>query len=66
MKDTANGEELGSQLVEPVKGTFTKSFSVTDANGVNASGSASVSKISQPFEDRTLQRMPVDVDSRVN
>src|SRR5207245_4566567 len=36
-------------VTEPVKGTFTETFSVTDANGVTASGSASVSVAPQPL-----------------
>src|SRR6266581_2686594 len=34
---------------EPVKGTFSESFTVTDANSVSASGSASVTVVQQPF-----------------
>ncbi len=36
-------------VTEPVKGTFTESFRVTDANGATASGSSSVSVVPQPL-----------------
>src|SRR5262249_38836822 len=36
-------------VTEPTKGSFTESFSVTDANGVTATGSATVTVVQQPF-----------------
>ncbi len=36
-------------LTEPVKGAFAETFTVTDANGVSASGSTSVSAAPQPL-----------------
>src|SRR5213594_1973231 len=36
-------------IVEPVKGTFTESFSVTDANAQTASGSATINVTPQPL-----------------